>query len=176
MIYEVRVTTNYNTGDYDAFVITANDLLDAQAKAINEAIERGYNHEDLEGVYEVENHPQIKRESTWDYDTYDENGLFDGGTDTVETIETWDWNEKLDRYELVCLEEKETGKYIPYNEKDYIRDGAVEIPQQIRDDHKGIDDVLHDYMKIDGLRRIRDNCFNPRDIRFRAMEILKNME
>jgi len=65
---------------------------------------------------------EIKRESTWDYDD-------DNGYRTVETIETWEWSDELNRYELVYLEEKETGEYIPYNESDYIRDGAVEIPQ-----------------------------------------------
>jgi len=65
---------------------------------------------------------EIKRESTWDYND-------DNGYRTVETIETWEWSDELNRYEFVRLEEKETGEYIPYNESDYIRDGAVEIPQ-----------------------------------------------
>jgi len=40
-----------------------------------------------------------------------------------------DRNNELNRYELVYLEEKETGEYIPHNAEDYIRDGAVEIPK-----------------------------------------------
>jgi len=61
---------------------------------------------------------EIKRESTWDYET-----------ETVKTIETWEWNNSLNRYELVRLEEEETGEYIPYCEEEYIRDGAVSIPE-----------------------------------------------
>ena len=64
----------------------------------------------------------ITRESTYDYDDPD------GGTNTVETVETWEWSPELNRYEMVYLEEKETGEYVPYNETEYIRDGAVEIP------------------------------------------------
>jgi hypothetical protein len=30
---------------------------------------------------------------------------------------------------MVYLEEKETGEYIPFNEIDYIQDGAVDIPR-----------------------------------------------
>lgn len=67
----------------------------------------------------------IKRESTWDYETY-ENGYPE--TTTVETIETWEYSEELKRYELVQLEEKDTGISIPYNESTYIQDGAVDIP------------------------------------------------
>lgn len=60
----------------------------------------------------------ITRESTWEYEI---EGI-------VDTIETWEYSEELGRYELVDLVEKETGEYIPYNESDYIRDGAVDIP------------------------------------------------
>jgi hypothetical protein len=70
----------------------------------------------------------IKRESTWDYDLpEDEKGWV--GTETIETIETWEWSDELNRYELVYLEEKETDKYIPYSEDEYIRDGCVDIPK-----------------------------------------------
>ena len=92
-------------------------------KHAGERIQKEYDNE-----LAVEKHSSITRESTWDYDTYDENGMLDGGTETIETNETWEWSDELDRYELVDLREKETGEYIPYDEEDYIRDGAVEIP------------------------------------------------
>ena len=105
--------------------------------------------------YEIifkEEKPIITRESTWEYLT----------GETVETIETWEYSDELGRYEMTNLEEKETGEYIPYNEReylaeegypvsteeewgeavrkviaeitekneaDYIRDGAVDIPE-----------------------------------------------
>ena len=65
----------------------------------------------------------ITRESTWDYENRDEKNY--PVTTTVETIETWEWSSELNRYELIYLEEKETGEYIPYNEDEYIRDGCI---------------------------------------------------
>lgn len=77
------------------------------------------------------NKPEIKRKSTWDYNNPDHT------TDTVETTETWEWSDELERYELVYLEEKATGEYIPYNETEYIRDGAISFDSEGKpvDDH-----------------------------------------
>jgi hypothetical protein len=66
----------------------------------------------------------ITRKSTWNYDN-------DEGYRTVETIETWEWSEELNRYELVNLVD-EDGDYIPHNESDYIRDGAVVFDEEGR--------------------------------------------
>lgn len=76
---------------------------------------------------EEEEKPIIARESTWDYD--DQDGSLSYEEYHVVTIETWQWSDELGRYELVNLIEKETGEDIPFNEADYIRDGAVDIPE-----------------------------------------------
>jgi hypothetical protein len=57
---EVTVTTNYNTGDHDTFQINEEDLFFAQAKAIDEAIDRGYDHEDIKDVVEIDENTQEK--------------------------------------------------------------------------------------------------------------------
>ena len=48
--WEVQVTINWNTGDYDSFIIKAKDLETAQADAIDECISRGYDTDDLKDV------------------------------------------------------------------------------------------------------------------------------
>ena len=62
--------------------------------------------------------PPITRESTWDYDD-------DEGYRTVETIETWEWSDKLNRYDIVYLAEKETGEYISHNAEEYIKNDCI---------------------------------------------------
>jgi len=126
-------TEGYNKGQLDEMNRRLVEAMECQdeddrnysdnLKHAGERIQKEYDNE-----LAVEKYSSITRESTWDYDTYDENDILDGGTETIETIETWEWSDELDRYELVDLREKETGGYIPYNEEDYIRDGAVEIP------------------------------------------------
>lgn len=52
--YEMRITTNYNTGDYDTFEIKAKDIFDARSVGMNEAISRGYDPDDVQEPVELE--------------------------------------------------------------------------------------------------------------------------
>ena len=70
--------------------------------------------------------PPITRESTWDWDIHRADGSID--TKTIDTIETWEWSDELNRYDIVDLREKETGEYIPHNEEDYIQNMIEPIP------------------------------------------------
>jgi hypothetical protein len=91
----------------------------------------------------------IKRESTWDYDLpEDETGWV--GTETVETVETWEWNDELNRYELVYLEEKETGKYIPYSEDEYIMNMTDPVP--------AVNILKSEMIKLTTLQNTIENC------------------
>jgi len=82
MKYEIRITTNWNTGDYDSFEIKADDIFDARNKAVEEAISQGYDVEGLNEPVETETTPSGQEEKK----IYDLEGIEDYFEATPEVV------------------------------------------------------------------------------------------